>query len=345
MFGKLNKVLMGAVLLGGIMSGNCSETAPLSPYQQTAKTMAASLVDSFEFGKPTRAFTTTLRSKIALITGLQHLCKTEEQSAEQKFYNALNQIFSKDTLEITDSALNLILQSALAGYKDADDIVKTVSGGRSILKIKNQDYTVLKEGIKMRLQGFIEESSSDDEPQTVGKIMKEAEVSSTLDSTICSTCESVKSVVKSSDIAFKSETLDTQEKKRLAISLLRQLRTQAPSSMKDRLTGLIKSVGITDYPETENEFNKSLSALGNCTSMSQYNKYFTPDHLRDYTILLNFLATIAEILGHKPTMCVSINNVVGHLWSCIEEVTSREGYDSTLLTNFEKLANKYMEDE
>lgn len=162
MFTKnLNKLLSVCVIASGITNASSSELISPTPY---AKTMAASIVDSFTQGKASRAFVTAMKSKDILRTGLGHICKKPNlQSAEQEFFAALNQVFSGEVPNVTDNAVDLILESAQSGYADANEIVKAVSGGKTISDIDKSSYPTLKMTIKQRLQGFIDKSSSDDE--------------------------------------------------------------------------------------------------------------------------------------------------------------------------------------
>jgi len=168
---NLNKLLLiGTTALFGVTNILSSELISPTPY---AKTIAASVVDSFEVGKATRAFITAMKSRNTLRTGLTHICKEPVLlTAEQEFFTALNEVFSGRTPNVTDNAIDLILKSAQNGYADANDIVKVVSGGKTILEIDKSFYPTLKETIKMRLQSFIDESSSDDEDSASDEIQQ-----------------------------------------------------------------------------------------------------------------------------------------------------------------------------
>ena len=158
---NLNKLLSVCVIASGITNVSSTELISPTPY---AKTMASSIVDSFEQGKASRAFMTAMKSQDVLRTGLEYICKKADlQIAEQEFFLALNQVFSGNTPNVTDDAVDLILDSAQRGYADANEIVKVVSGGRTIAEIEKSFYHKLKTTIKQRLQSFIDESSSDDE--------------------------------------------------------------------------------------------------------------------------------------------------------------------------------------
>lgn len=91
---NLNKLLLiGTVLAGGIMNASSTELVSPTPY---AKTMAASIVDSFEQGKATRAFISALKSQDTLRTGLGYICKkTDLQIAEQEFFSFKSSIFRR----------------------------------------------------------------------------------------------------------------------------------------------------------------------------------------------------------------------------------------------------------
>lgn len=157
------KMLLSACILASGITNTvvCAELISHTPY---AKTMAASIVDSFERGKASRAFMTAMKSQDVLRTGFGDICKKSDlQMAEQEFFSALAQVFSGEVPNVTDSAVDLILESAQRGYVDANDIVKFVSGGKTIAEIEKSSYPTLKMTIKQRLQGFIDESSSDNE--------------------------------------------------------------------------------------------------------------------------------------------------------------------------------------
>ncbi len=167
---NLNKLLLVCTIVPGIINASSTELVSPTPY---AKTMAASIVDSFEQGKATRAFMAAMKSQDILRTGLVYICKKPDlQQAEQEFFSALNQVFSGEVPNVTDRAVDLILESAQRGYVDANDIVKVVSGGKTITEIENSSYPTLKMTIKQRLQSFIAESSSDDEDSDSDEIQQ-----------------------------------------------------------------------------------------------------------------------------------------------------------------------------
>lgn len=152
------------LLIGSILASpvNTLSTELISPTPY-AKTMAASIVDSFEQGKPTRAFISTLKFKDMLRMGLGHICDSDNlQVAEQEFFSALKQVFSGETPNVTNEAVDLILKSAKNGCSDANEIV-IASSGKAISEIAENFFPTLREAIRVRLQDFIDKSSSDDE--------------------------------------------------------------------------------------------------------------------------------------------------------------------------------------
>lgn len=172
MFEKFTKILKGAALIISVMSANSSELEVLNSYKQTAKVMATSFIDSFETGKPNRSFVAMMHYE-GLRTGLAHICTIGIlQEAARNFFTALSQIFSGETVEVSDHSLDLILQSAIAGYRDADDIIKAVSDGKSISAITMEDYSDLKKKIKMRLQNLIEMRETKLDSTTISDIQK-----------------------------------------------------------------------------------------------------------------------------------------------------------------------------
>lgn len=160
--------------------------------------------------------------------------------------------------------------------------------------------------------------------------------------TIFSTCTLTSEAIRSSTPSSLAATFQTLEQKRLAITLLRQIGIQKPDA-KTRLAQLITSVGLTDYPETDDQFNISLRALDTCSPVSfkKHSKYFTKEHLRHYAIILNVLGSEESILKRK-LLTHSIGNVIGHLNSTIECVeSSGKRYDIILMGAFKKLSEQF----
>ena len=156
-----NKILSACAIVSETTN---DPSTGLIPPTQFVKIVAASIVDSFELGKASRAFVTAMKYKDTLRDGLVYTCKKLElQRAEQVFFLALNQVFSSEVTDsVTDSVVDLILESAQCGYAYAKDIVKVVSGGKASADI-DKGYSKLKMTIKQRLQGFIDDSYYDNE--------------------------------------------------------------------------------------------------------------------------------------------------------------------------------------
>jgi hypothetical protein len=160
---------------------------------------------------------------------------------------------------------------------------------------------------------------------------------------ISSTLDVVKLIVVSPIMdSFTSGTFQTEEQKRLAVSLLRHLGIQDPTS-KERLTQLVDSIGLIDCSEANDQFNISLRALDTCSPVSfeKYDKYFTKECLKHYAIVLNILGLEEDILRRK-LLTHSVGNVIGHLNSTIEYVElSGKEYDVSLMNAFKKLSTQY----
>lgn len=157
---------------------------------------------------------------------------------------------------------------------------------------------------------------------------------------ISSTCKTVESIIRSSENSFTPETFQTEEQKKIAISLLGQFRIQKPEG-KTRLAQLITSIGLPE--ETHDQFNISLRALDTCSpvSLEKYYKYFTNENLKDYAIVLNILHAEEALLGRK-LLTHSIGNVIGHLNSTIEYIEScGEKYDQILMNSFKYLSEQF----
>jgi hypothetical protein len=160
--------------------------------------------------------------------------------------------------------------------------------------------------------------------------------------TISSVCSFTLEAIKSSAPSSFGATFQTEEQKRLAVSLLRHLCIQKPS-YKTKLTQLINDIGLIGCPETNDQFNISLRALDTCSpaSLEKYVKYFTKEHLKHYAIVLNVLRAEETILERK-LLTHSIENVIGHLSSTIECVElSGKKYDVILMKAFKKLSTQY----
>lgn len=159
--------LLAFALIGDVVSGDClgqkNTTIALTPMQINAKMITAALVDSVETQKRTRSFNLQLSyaKQKDLHSGFLHIVKSTINNGEKKFYDALSKIFGEQNVSVPNEALDQILASAKDGFKDASDIVMAAYGN-NFSDIEEDDYDNLKEMIKLRLEGLLEISSSEE---------------------------------------------------------------------------------------------------------------------------------------------------------------------------------------